>query len=78
MFKDFNRVGEETVTRAYPSKKIDRTKTQFRRNRPVGQPEQDGSAGKRRYQEGRTCLARNKNKKHRKTEEVEYTCPYKT
>jgi hypothetical protein len=43
--------------------KMDRSKTQFRRNRPVGQPEQDGSAGNGRYQEGRTGLARNQKQK---------------
>jgi len=62
MFKDFNRVGKDTATRAHPSKKIDRTKAQFRGNRPVGQPEQDDSTGRRRYQKGKTGLARNKNK----------------
>jgi len=47
MFKDFNRLREETATRVCPSKKMDRTKIQFRGNR---QPEQDSSAGSGRYQ----------------------------
>jgi hypothetical protein len=63
MFKDFNRVREETATRVRPSKKMDRTRIQFRGNRPVGQPEQDGSAGSGRYQEGRTGLARSQKQK---------------
>jgi len=37
MFKDFNRVSEETATRVCPSKRIDGTKIQFRGNRTVGQ-----------------------------------------
>ena len=45
MCKDFNRVREETATTVCPSEKMDRTKIEFRGNRPVGQPEQDGSAG---------------------------------
>jgi hypothetical protein len=37
MFKDFNRVSAETATSVWPSKKVDRTKIQFKGNRPVEQ-----------------------------------------
>jgi len=56
---------------------MDITKILFRRNRPVVQPEQDGSAGCGRYQEGQ-AWQEIKNKKQRKTEEAKNTCPYKT
>jgi len=57
-------VSEQTATRACPSKKkMDRTKIEFRGNRPVGQREQDGTAGSGIYQEGRTGLARNHKQK---------------
>jgi len=59
-------------------KKIDRTKIEFRGNRPVGQREQDGTAGSGIYQEGRTGLARNHKQKNIRRQEVEYICPYKT
>ena len=43
MLKDFNGIREETATRVWPSQKVDRNKIQFKGNRPVEQPEQDGS-----------------------------------
>jgi hypothetical protein len=57
-------VREETATRVCPSKRMDRTKIEFRGNRPVGQREQDGTAGSGIYQEGRTGLARNHKQKN--------------
>jgi hypothetical protein len=44
MFKEFNRFRGETATRVWPSKRVGRTKIQFKGNRHVGQTEEDGSS----------------------------------
>jgi len=78
MFKDFNRAREETATRVCPFKKwieprynLEETDLWYNQNKMVllvvGGIRKEGQA----WQEI-------KNKKHRKTEEAEHTCPYKT
>jgi hypothetical protein len=42
--KIFNRFRGETATRVWPSRKVDRTKIQFKGSRHMGKTEQDGSS----------------------------------
>jgi hypothetical protein len=70
---------EETSTRAWTSKKLDRTKIQFKGNKTCGtnRTRQFWLVVEDIRKVGQTWQEI-KNKKHRKTEEAEYCCPYKT
>jgi len=61
--KCFNGVREETATRFWPSKKVDRTKIQFKGNNLRDNQNKMVPAGSGMYQEERTGLVRNQKQK---------------